>query len=115
MTMFRELFEPMKVGPMHVVNRIMMSAMSPGMVLDDNGEITPEMIAYFSACGTTRVWPPPAPARWFQVPSNGNTRCRSIVITSSSETSTLRDWPVKAEGRSLLNASIGRLKHGTTL
>ena len=34
MTMFRELFEPMTIGPMRVVNRIMMSAMSAGMMLD---------------------------------------------------------------------------------
>src|SRR5260221_4115206 len=47
MTMFRELFEPMTVGPMQVVNRIMMSAMSAGMMLDKDGQITPEMIAYF--------------------------------------------------------------------
>jgi len=45
--MFRELFEPMTVGPMQVVNRIMMSAMSAGMMLDKDGQITPEMIAYF--------------------------------------------------------------------
>src|SRR5258708_30539449 len=47
MTMFRELFEPMTVGLMQVVNRIMMSAMSAGMMLDKDGQITPEMIAYF--------------------------------------------------------------------
>jgi len=47
MMMFRELFEPMTVGPMKVANRIMMSAMSAGMMLDKDGQITPEMIAYF--------------------------------------------------------------------
>ncbi|MBR1256342.1 FAD-dependent oxidoreductase [Bradyrhizobium sp. AUGA SZCCT0240] len=45
--MFRELFEPMTIGPMKVVNRVMMSAMSAGMMLDRDGQITPEMIAYF--------------------------------------------------------------------
>jgi len=84
MTMFRELFEPMTVGPMKVVNRIMMSAMSAGMMLDKDGQITPEMIAYF----IERVRNNPGMAavgaccRGSNNPSNGNIRCRSTAITS---------------------------------
>ena len=47
MTVLRELFEPLTVGRMQVVNRIMMPGMSAGMMLDKDGQITPEMIAYF--------------------------------------------------------------------
>lgn len=42
-----ELFEPHRIGPMRVGNRIMMSAMSAGCRVDDSGEISRETIAYF--------------------------------------------------------------------
>ena len=84
MTMFRELFEPMTVGPMQVVNRIMMSAMSAGMMLDKDGQITPEMIAYF----IERVRNNPGmaavgPVLWSRPPNNGNILCRSTATMLS--------------------------------
>jgi 2,4-dienoyl-CoA reductase-like NADH-dependent reductase (Old Yellow Enzyme family)/thioredoxin reductase len=70
----RELFTPLKIGPMEVVNRIMMSGMSAGMVLDNDGNVTPEMIAYFierirnnpglSAIGASAVVPSPEGFRY---------------------------------------------------
>ncbi|MGE0827894.1 MAG: FAD-dependent oxidoreductase [Hyphomonadaceae bacterium] len=42
-----ELFAPLKMGPVTVANRLMMSGMSAGTKVDENGEIAPEMIAYF--------------------------------------------------------------------
>ena len=69
MTVLRELFEPLTVGRMQVVNRIMMPGMSAGMMLDKDGQITPEMIAYFvervrnnpgmAAIGASAVVPTP--------------------------------------------------------
>lgn len=41
------LFEPMNIGKMHIVNRLMMSGMSAGMMLDEKGNITDEMTAYY--------------------------------------------------------------------
>jgi len=79
--MFRELFEPMTVGPMKVVNRIMMSAMSAGMMLDKDGQITPEMTPIIDACATIGMAAVGACAV-VQHPSNGDIRCRSKAITS---------------------------------
>ena len=62
-----ELFQPMKVGPMVVPNRMMMAGMSAGIKVDENGQIHPQMIAYLVerargepgmiAIGATRVAP----------------------------------------------------------
>jgi len=41
------LFQPLQIGNMNVVNRLMMSGMSAGMMLDKQGNITDEMIAYY--------------------------------------------------------------------
>jgi 2,4-dienoyl-CoA reductase-like NADH-dependent reductase (Old Yellow Enzyme family) len=41
------LFQPLKVGRMEIANRIMMPGMAAGMVLDDDGEAAPEMVAYY--------------------------------------------------------------------
>ena len=42
-----KLFEPFTIGAMRVANRLMMSGMSAGMILDKDGQVTPEMIAYY--------------------------------------------------------------------
>lgn len=65
-----ELFEPMKVGPMLVANRIMMSGMSAGVRVKDDGDISDETVAYFveraksapgmMAVGAAAVVPPSA-------------------------------------------------------
>lgn len=44
--MLPELFQPMKIGPMTVSNRMAMAGMSAGIKTDSNGEIDPQMIAY---------------------------------------------------------------------
>lgn len=41
------LFKPLKIGQMRTENRLMMSGMSAGMMLDKQGNITDEMIAYY--------------------------------------------------------------------
>jgi len=41
-----ELFQPLKIGPMTVANRMAMSGMSAGIKVDSDGEIDPQMIAY---------------------------------------------------------------------
>ena len=41
-----ELFQPLKIGPMTVSNRMAMSGMSAGIKVDGNGEIDPQMVAY---------------------------------------------------------------------
>lgn len=63
-----ELFEPMTVGRMQVANRLMMAGMSAGVKVDENGEVAPEMVAYFverarggpgmMAIGASQVVPP---------------------------------------------------------
>ena len=68
-----ELFQPMKVGPMQVANRLMMAGMSSGIEVDENGEVTPGMVAYFAerakgepgmmAIGASQVIPPEVPTR----------------------------------------------------
>jgi 2,4-dienoyl-CoA reductase-like NADH-dependent reductase (Old Yellow Enzyme family) len=73
MRLLPELFEPMTVGRMQVANRLMMAGMSAGTKMDKNGEITPEMIAYYverargepgmMAIGASAVVPPPKPSR----------------------------------------------------
>ncbi|TNE39101.1 MAG: NADH:flavin oxidoreductase [Alphaproteobacteria bacterium] len=45
--MSNTLFSPLKIGPMTISNRIMMSAMSAGPKVDENLEITDEIIAYY--------------------------------------------------------------------
>lgn len=69
MTPLPELFTPLDIGPMRIANRIMMSGMSAGIRVDENGDITPETIAYFVerarhapgmiAMGAAAVVPPP--------------------------------------------------------
>jgi 2,4-dienoyl-CoA reductase-like NADH-dependent reductase (Old Yellow Enzyme family)/thioredoxin reductase len=68
MTFLPELYEPMTVGSMNVKNRLMMAGMSAGAVANKNGEVAPEMIAYYlerargepgmMAIGATTVVPP---------------------------------------------------------
>src|SRR5688572_9496745 len=43
-----ELYQPMKVGPMPVGNRLMLAAMGAGKRMDANGNVTDRMIAYFA-------------------------------------------------------------------
>ena len=78
MVNLRELFTPLKIGPMEVVNRIMMSGMSAGQILDKDGNVTPEMIAYFeervrnnpglAAIGASAVVPPSSDNRRYPLP-----------------------------------------------
>src|SRR5690606_12578209 len=68
-TALRHLFQPARIGPMDVGNRIMMPGMSAGMMLDEEGRPTPEMIAYYVerarnrpgmiAIGSAAIVPPP--------------------------------------------------------
>jgi 2,4-dienoyl-CoA reductase-like NADH-dependent reductase (Old Yellow Enzyme family)/thioredoxin reductase len=68
MRLLPELYQPMTVGPMQVANRLMMAGMSAGTKMDENGDITPEMIAYYverargqpgmMAVGASSVVPP---------------------------------------------------------
>jgi len=63
-----ELYQPMKLGRFQIPNRLMMAGMSAGTKTDSNGEITPEMIAYYVerargepgmiAIGASQVVPP---------------------------------------------------------
>lgn len=43
----KHLFQPLKIGRLEIANRIMMPGMAAGMVLDEDGEAAPEMIAYY--------------------------------------------------------------------
>ena len=43
----QRLFQPLKVGRMTIKNRLMMSCMAAGTLLDDEGHVTPEMIGYY--------------------------------------------------------------------
>jgi 2,4-dienoyl-CoA reductase-like NADH-dependent reductase (Old Yellow Enzyme family) len=64
-----DLFKPLNIGGMIVANRIMLPGMSAGMMLDEEGRVTPEMIAYYierarnrpglMAIGACAVVPPP--------------------------------------------------------
>ena len=73
MTKLPELFEPMMVGRMSVANRLMMAGMSAGTKVDENGEVAPEMVAYYlerargepgmMAIGASQVVPPSRPGR----------------------------------------------------
>ena len=73
MRLLPELYQPMTVGRMRVANRLMMAGMSAGTKVDENGEVTPEMIAYYverargepgmMAVGACQVVPPPTPRR----------------------------------------------------
>ena len=47
MTLLPELYEPMTVGPMRVANRLRMAGMSAGTSVDETGQVTDEMIAYY--------------------------------------------------------------------
>jgi 2,4-dienoyl-CoA reductase-like NADH-dependent reductase (Old Yellow Enzyme family) len=63
------LFTPLTIGGMSVANRIMLPGMSAGMMLDEEGRVTAEMIAYYierarnrpglMAIGACAVVPPP--------------------------------------------------------
>jgi len=67
MRLLPELYQPMKIGPMTVNNRLMMAGMSAGTMFDDDG-VAPEMIAYYVeraqgepgmiAIGANQVIPP---------------------------------------------------------
>ena len=69
----RHLFQPIAIGGMTVRNRIMMPGMSAGMALDNEGRVTPAMIAYYReraasrpgliAIGASAVVPPLAARR----------------------------------------------------
>lgn len=48
MSLLPELFEPIRIGPMTVSNRIMMSAMSAGPKVDENLQITDQIVAYYT-------------------------------------------------------------------
>lgn len=71
-----KLFEPIRIGPMAVGNRLMMPGMSAGMLLDENAHPTPETIAYYVerartrpgmiAVGASAVVPSPVP-RTYQI------------------------------------------------
>src|SRR5271154_4954109 len=73
MRLLPELYQPMMVGRMQVANRLMMAGMSAGTKVDENGEVAPEMIAYYverargergmMALGACQVAPPPTPRR----------------------------------------------------
>lgn len=73
LTMLPALFAPLTVGRMQVANRLMMAGMSAGTAVDGNGEILPEMIAYYlerarscpgmMAIGASEVVPPARPGR----------------------------------------------------
>jgi 2,4-dienoyl-CoA reductase-like NADH-dependent reductase (Old Yellow Enzyme family)/thioredoxin reductase len=73
MRLLPELYQPMTVGRMQVANRLMMAGMSAGTKVDENGEVAPEMIAYYverargepgmMAIGACQVVPPPRPRR----------------------------------------------------
>jgi 2,4-dienoyl-CoA reductase-like NADH-dependent reductase (Old Yellow Enzyme family) len=54
MTQLAHLFAPLSIGRMQIQNRIMMPGMSAGMMLDSDGEATPEMIAYYVERAQTR-------------------------------------------------------------
>lgn len=66
--MLPELYLPMKIGSLQVPNRLMMAGMSAGTKTDANGEIAPEMIAYYMerargepgmiAIGASQILPP---------------------------------------------------------
>jgi 2,4-dienoyl-CoA reductase-like NADH-dependent reductase (Old Yellow Enzyme family) len=63
------LFKPLELDGMTIANRIMLPGMSAGMMLDEEGRVTPEMIAYYierarnrpglMAIGACAVVPPP--------------------------------------------------------
>ena len=67
-----ELFQPLKMGPMTVPNRMAMSGMSAGIKVDSNGDIDPQMVAYLVerargepgmiTIGASRVTPQKVPA-----------------------------------------------------
>lgn len=69
--MIKELFTPLQIGPMTIRNRIMMSAMSAGMLITHDGEISEATVAYYAerartspgmmAIGAGGVLPPEGP------------------------------------------------------
>jgi 2,4-dienoyl-CoA reductase-like NADH-dependent reductase (Old Yellow Enzyme family)/thioredoxin reductase len=69
MPQLKHLFSPLRIGPWEVENRVMMPGMSAGMMLDNEGRATPEMIAYYverarnrpglMAIGSAAIVPPP--------------------------------------------------------
>lgn len=69
MSELQVLFQPLQIGPISAANRLMMSGMSAGSKVDERGEISPQMIAYYLerargapgmiAVGAAAVVPPP--------------------------------------------------------
>ena len=47
MSVFKELFQPIFIGPLEVKNRLLMSAMSINFGVDDRGWVNDQLIAYF--------------------------------------------------------------------
>lgn len=78
MANFRELFEPMNIGPVSVANRLMMPGMSAGVKMASATEISDQMIAYYVerargrpgmiAVGACAVVPPAEGVRWAGIP-----------------------------------------------
>ncbi len=68
MTQLAALFQPLRVGPMTIANRVMLPGMSAGQILDLENRPTADMIAYFEeraraqpalmAIGASAVLPP---------------------------------------------------------
>lgn len=67
-----ELYQPLKIGPMTIANRLMQAAMGAGKKFEENGDVSDRMIAYFAerlkgepgmmALGASNVVPPESPA-----------------------------------------------------
>jgi 2,4-dienoyl-CoA reductase-like NADH-dependent reductase (Old Yellow Enzyme family)/thioredoxin reductase len=49
MPVFKQLFSPIKIGPLSAKNRLLMSAMSINFGVDDNGHVTDQLTQYFIA------------------------------------------------------------------
>lgn len=54
MSTLKYLFQPLKIGPMDIGNRLVMSSMSAGVSLDRNGYPTERMIAYYAERARSR-------------------------------------------------------------
>ncbi|RLC96525.1 MAG: NADH:flavin oxidoreductase, partial [Chloroflexi bacterium] len=46
MQKLKHLFQPIRVGPMEVKNRIVMSAMDPGFGIEEDGSVTPQLTGF---------------------------------------------------------------------
>lgn len=51
---FKHVFSPLRIGTMTLQNRLMMSCMAAGAILDDTGRATDEMIGYFEERARSR-------------------------------------------------------------